>query len=287
MDAASEDEIRYRRLHQAARRFAGALAANPARLSASTAFIQLQVRQMLKTPQADSMEGSPASLAERALDWMTENHRHLSFEGKDRLLTRVLLMKEFGESFWEDLMVEWPLGEFAQRCADTLSAEGRLASEVCELGAGAGNLSRLIHKSCRLSRTDRAARFLDGRFGCEEWLYDFDKPYEGARQFDTVVAVNALHCAQDRVRAIQNTGALLKPEGQLVLAEGEPFVRRLEPSAINLLCLPFEGWIECGGFVAAAQWQADLAAAGFETVYVKPVMAGRYHLGNVIAARRA
>lgn len=278
-------EALYRRLRQRALQMAKALGEGRTSTIPELAYISHQADLILKTVAEEPLPANSSScLAEMILQWMS---LRLPFAVEDypgSAAIRLSLLEEFGPIFWERLMVEAPLGEYARFCAAAMKERGWLGGEICELGAGAGALSRLIGDSCRLTRTDLYASFLDGRWSQDEFLYDFNQPFAAGRKFAAVVAVNALHCANDRVQSLKNIRAMLGPGGRLVFCEGQNFVRGEEPWALNILCFPFVGWVECGGFVSEEQWRRDLQTAGFVEIESEPLRAGPFHIGNLLTA---
>ena len=122
-------------------------------------------------------------------------------------------------------MSEWPMGGFARMTADFMIARDLLGGDVLELGAGVGSCSALVaaHVSDRFVRTDLQPFLLKRQkiAGTVE-RYDFNEPGPW-RELDTIFAVNALHCAQDKVATLRHLFAMLRPGGMLVLGEGRPY----------------------------------------------------------------
>lgn len=271
----------YRRLRQRAIRVARVVEGRPEG-ARDTAYL-LDEAKRISAAEVEALQ--PArTLAEAILEWMAD---YLDANGsEDRTAMRMAMLKTFGPLLWERLMCEAPLGLFAQFTVEQSIKRGWLAGNVCELGAGVGNLSRLISETCTLTRTDSYAGFLDKRWSTDEFVYDFDQSYKVGRTFSSVVSVNAIHCARDRVQSLKYVRDILKPGGRLVLCEGRDTVLGKEPTAINLLFYAFAGWIECGGFASESEWQRNLKQAGYSGIEIFPMMAGPFHLGNLIGALR-
>lgn len=193
-----------------------------------------------------------------------------------------VLREKLGPFWWERLMVEAPMGTYAKLCAEFLESRQRFSGSILELGAGVGNLSRLLQgRVGRFIRTDIQPAFLNRRYADEESVYDFNAPGPW-RDLDTIVAVNCLHCAGDKRVAIANAMAMLAPGGLLVLAEGSPYVQPNEPWALNILFGLFDGWWDQGGFIARAKWLETFEQCGFTAIGSVPLTSAGFDFGGLV-----
>ena len=80
--------------------------------------------------------------------------------------------------------------------------------------------------------------------------YDFNEPGMW-RDLDTIFAVNALHCAKDKLATLRHLREMLRQGGALVLGEGRPHTDAPgTPWALNTFFGLFRGWWDVGGFVS-------------------------------------
>lgn len=192
---------------------------------------------------------------------------------------------------WRRLMCEAPMGVYADLAAELLRVNGWLAGDVLELGAGVGNLSSRIGPlvSGRWVRTDAVPGIMPEDFGGERFALDFDQlsggSFSGA-QFDTIAAVNALHCASDPAAVLRSVFDLLRPGGVVVLGEGVPFTLNEIPWALSFLFGLMDGWWDRGGFRTRGYWLDALAVAGFRRIGWAGIRAGAHDLGGVVWAAR-
>jgi long-chain acyl-CoA synthetase len=188
---------------------------------------------------------------------------------------------------WKRAMTEWPMGGFARMAADFMIHHDLLGGHVLELGAGVGSCSALVagHVSVRFIRTDLQPFLLKRQkiAGTVE-RYDFNQPGRW-RDLDTIFAVNALHCAQNKVATLAHVFEMLRPGGALVLGEGRPHTDvRGTPWALNPFFGLFRGWWDIGGFVPRETWLAALKQAGFVRMGFAARRAGVHDLGGLIWA---
>jgi hypothetical protein len=114
--------------------------------------------------------------------------------------------------------------------------------------------------------------------------YDFNEPGNW-RDRDTIFAVNALHCARDKVATLGYLREMLREGGALVLGEGRPYTDAgRTPWALNAFFGLFRGWWDIGGFVSRESWLAALREAGFTKIGFAVRRAGAHDLGGVIWA---
>jgi SAM-dependent methyltransferase len=187
---------------------------------------------------------------------------------------------------WKRAMTQWPMGGFASMAADFMIEHDLLGDSVLELGAGVGSCSALVagHVTERYVRSDLQPFLLKRQkiAGTVE-PYDFNEPGPW-RDVDTVFAVNALHCAKDKVATLGHLHAILRPGGVLVLGEGSPHTDDHTPWALNTFFGLFRGWWDVGGFVPRIGWFAALRQAGFPHLGFAARLAGKHDLGGTIWA---
>ena len=187
---------------------------------------------------------------------------------------------------WKRAMTEWPMGGFARMTADVMIQHDLLGGSVLELGAGVGSGSTLVagYVTDRFIRTDLQPFLLRRpKIAGTVERYDFNEP--GAwRDLDTIFAVNALHCAKDKVMTLHHLFAMLRPGGALVLGEGRPHTDDHTPWALNPFFGLFRGWWDIGGFIPREDWLAALRLAGFSRVGFAARRAGNHDLGGAIWA---
>jgi SAM-dependent methyltransferase len=188
---------------------------------------------------------------------------------------------------WKRAMTEWPMGGFARMTADFMIENGLLGGQVLELGAGVGSCSALVagHVTGQFIRTDVQPFLLKRqRIAGTVERYDFNGSGKW-RDLDTIFAVNALHCARDKLATLRHLRAMLRQGGALVLGEGQPFTDgRGTPWALNTFFGLFRGWWDIGGFVARDGWLAALREAGFAGIGFAVRRAGVHDLGGVVWA---
>ena len=251
-------------------------------VTAQQAYIYDRALSVTNTPPTGAMGDAPACITRvlKGIQGALPSFKRGAFSG-------ARVMREAGDSAWEALMVEAPMGDYATLASRFLLARGRLDLPILELGAGVGNLSRLIHPHVSASyyRTDGSSRFLQGEWGTEEMVVNFDEPLPGVR-VDTVVAVNALHCAADVRVTLQHIHSVLNPGGMVVLGEGGPQPEGERPWALDLVFGFLDGWWDRGGFRSRATWLDDLAAVGFKDRGYSELRAGRYDLGGLVWATK-
>jgi hypothetical protein len=188
---------------------------------------------------------------------------------------------------WKGAMTEWPMGGFARMAADFMIERELLHGRVLELGAGVGSCSALVapHVTDRYLRTDLQPFLLKRQkiAGTVE-RYDFNEPGPW-RDLDLIFAVNALHCAKDKVATLHHLRQMLRQAGMLVLGEGQPITDdRGTPWALNPFFGLFRGWWDVGGFVMREEWLAAMTKAGFSDTGFVVRRAGAHDLGGVIWA---
>ena len=190
---------------------------------------------------------------------------------------------------WKRTMTEWPMGGFARLTADFMIEHRLLGGKVLELGAGVGSCSALVagHVTDRFIRTDLQPFLLKRqRIAGTVERYDFNEPGKW-RDLDTIFAVNALHCAKDKLATLRHLREMLRQGGTLVLGEGQPHTDADgTPWALNTFFGLFRGWWDVGGFVSRDRWLAVLRQAGFASLGFAVRRAGVHDLGGVIWAVR-
>ena len=188
---------------------------------------------------------------------------------------------------WKRAMTEWPMGGFARLTADFMIEHRLLGGKVLELGAGVGSCSALVagHVMDRFIRTDLQPFLLKRqRIAGTVERYDFNEPGKW-RDLDAIFAVNALHCAKDKLATLHHLREMLRQGGALVLGEGQPQTDAPgTPWALNTFFGLFRGWWDIGGFVSRDRWLAALREAGFAGIGFAVRRAGVHDLGGVIWA---
>jgi SAM-dependent methyltransferase len=190
---------------------------------------------------------------------------------------------------WKRAMTEWPMGGFARMAADFMIERGLLNGRVLELGAGVGSCSALVapYVTARYVRTDLQPFLLKRQkiVGTVE-RYDFNEPGPW-RDLDLIFAVNALHCAKDKIATLRHLREMLRQAGMLVLGEGQPVTDdRGTPWALNPFFGVFRGWWDIGGFMGREEWLAAMTKAGFSNTGFAVRRAGAHDLGGVIWAMK-
>jgi SAM-dependent methyltransferase len=188
---------------------------------------------------------------------------------------------------WKRAMTEWPMGGFARMAADFMIANDLLSGHLIELGAGVGSCSALVagHVTDRFIRTDLQPFLLKRQkiAGTVE-RYDFNEPGRW-HDVDLIFAVNALHCARDKLATLGHLFNMLRSGGVLVLGEGRPYTDdNGTPWALNPFFGLFRGWWDVSGFIAREDWVAMLGQAGFSRTGYAARRAGSHDLGGVIWA---
>jgi hypothetical protein len=188
---------------------------------------------------------------------------------------------------WKRAMTEWPMGGFARLTADFMIEHRLLGGKVLELGAGVGSCSALVagHVTDGFIRTDLQPFLLKRqRIAGTVERYDFNEPGKW-RDLDTIFAVNALHCAKDKLATLRHLRDMLRQGGSVVLGEGQPLTdAHGTPWALNTFFGLFRGWWDIGGFVSRDRWLAALREAGFAGLGFAVRRAGVHDLGGVIWA---
>jgi hypothetical protein len=114
-----------------------------------------------------------------------------------------------------------------------------------------GSCSALVagHVTDRFIRTDLQPFLLKRqRIAGTVERYDFNEPGTW-RDLDTIFAVNALHCAKDKLATLRHLREMLRQGGTLVLGEGQPQTDAPgTPWALNT----FFGLFAAGGTSAAS-----------------------------------
>lgn len=198
------------------------------------------------------------------------------------------ILKDTESCFWENLMCDEPMGSYSQFAADYLLKNDLLNGSVLEVGSGVGNLSRLIHRHIKSTyiRTDVSPVLLKKfTYSPTQYVYDFMKPGEW-KGIDTIVGVNALHCAEDKSVAIKNLYNMLKDGGTLVLSEGLPYTKEGSPWALNFAFGIFRGWYNIGGFIKRSEWLSIMKEAGFASFGALKLRDGSHDLGGLIWAKK-
>lgn len=274
----------YLRLLGAARQASSWIATTPAEgLVGAAAYIHSASRELVvRVPDRD--EDSLASDGA-----IFECLRHLLTAWPDVVAGRIEGEQVFSGNpgLWKRAMTEWPMGHFARMAADFMIENDLLGGHVIELGAGVGSCSALVagHVTDRFVRTDLQPFLLKRqRIPGTVERYDFNEPGRW-RNIDTIFAVNALHCAKDKMVTLSHLFDMLRIGGVLVLGEGRPYTAaNRTPWALNPFFGLFRGWWDIGGFLAREDWLAMLAQTGFSRTRYADRRAGVHDLGGVIWA---
>ena len=264
--------------------------------------------EIIKTPPHDLagaaryIRASSEQLASRAQD--EESQLPISVQGAifeclarlvaiwpDLVAGKMTGEQAFSENpgLWKRAMTEWPMGGFANMAANFLIERDLLGGKVIELGAGIGSASALVanYVTGQFIRTDLQPFLLRRQkiAGTVE-RYDFNEPgpWNGV---DTIFAVNALHCAKDKVATLRHLSAMLRPGGMIVLGEGQPYTDdNGTPWALNPFFGLFRGWWDIGGFLSRDHWFSALRQAGFSKIGFADRRAGTHDLGGIIWATK-
>lgn len=186
---------------------------------------------------------------------------------------------------WDTIMRDRPMGVYARHAEAFMRLRDRLSGDVHEFGAGVGNLTRLIGPDVQgvYDRTDTRVNLMSpvaGQPNPTRW--NFDMPIDRPEQYDTVVGVNALHCARDIRASLDHIKQQLRPGGMVVLAEGEPETKPGVPWAFDGFFGLFDGWWDIGGFTKRTEWVAMLTYAGFVNIGYSKLRAGAHDLGGLV-----
>lgn len=281
----NEGEERYRSLLAAARETAAVIVATPAEpLTGAAAYIHRVSRELVEAVEpsfhAEAGEGAAFECLRRLVEvWPQLVSGRI--QGEQAISADPAL--------WKHAMTEWPMGDFARMAADYMIAHRLLGGAVLELGAGVGSCGALVadHVGDGYIRSDLQP-FLLRRQKIRGAVaqYDFNQPGQW-RDLDTIFAVNALHCAKDKVATLNHLRDMLRTGGVLVLAEGRPYSgENRVPWALNGFFGLFRGWWDVSGFVDRDEWFTAMNAAGFRNIGWAVRSAGSYDLGGLILGER-
>jgi SAM-dependent methyltransferase len=186
---------------------------------------------------------------------------------------------------WATLMRSWPMQPYANQAAQFLRSRALLNGLVVELGAGVGTASALVsqHVEGRMICTDVAPFLMRRRPASSEIVrYDFDEtgPWSDVNTF---FAVNALHCARNKLATIMELHRMLKPGGIVLLAESVPVTDASgTPWPLSLSFGMFKGWWDRGGLIERDAWLDMFRHAGFRESGYQRRMAGDFDLGGLV-----
>lgn len=194
------------------------------------------------------------------------------------------------KGLWMQLMNDWPMGEYAQFAAGFLKENALLTGDILEVGAGVGNVSRLVYQDVdgNYTRTDLHDALLNKySYSALQESYDFNYPGRW-KNLDTIFGVNALHCATNKEIAIFNLFDMLKEGGYLVIAEGSPVTieKYQTPWALNYSFGLFQGWYDIGGFIKREAWMSYFKEVGFRSFGALKLRSGRHDLGGIIWGKK-
>jgi SAM-dependent methyltransferase len=284
----SENATRYRELFAAAQRAAKAIAdsndapgcpraerIHAAAITLLASHDRVTARQRRRPGPADD------ALAALVEDW--PRLADGSADGSDMMRRR--------PGLWRRLMTEWPMVSYADLVIDVLDKSNALDGRVLELGSGTGNTTARLAGMCRgdFTWSDRDPTLVRrGDWGGTGIVFDFDRqPSADLARFDTIIATNALHCAEDVVSSLRWLHGMLTPGGRIFLAEGaSPTRADGTPWALDMLFRAFDGWWDRGGFRSRWFWLESLEAAGFAGLGFTRLHAGEDDLGGVVWAAR-
>lgn len=215
----------------------------------------------------------------------------------------VRLLRRAGPAAWEQLQAHdassaaYALG-VAEVVAPLLGG-----AAVLELGGGTGSCllrlgdhvqgaRRFVFSDIKPSFLRRARRIVPDPV-LETAVVDINAPDPGLGPFDLVYAVNALHVADDVVRAVREVRRMLAPGGVLVLGEGSPY-STWTPCPLDVVLSLVDDWWDrprtpirpWPGFLMCEQWLAVLEMAGFSSVDVIEWSDDHRRFGGVYVARR-
>lgn len=192
---------------------------------------------------------------------------------------------------WTRWMLEYPMGVYGSLMADFLTKIGLWGKMVMEFGAGVGNTTHRLplHETQSFYATDVNVPLMEthavpGRLRYLDINQAADMFPDSA--FDIVFGTNALHVAINKNFSIFDLGAMVKPGGYFIFAEGQKWVND-RPWALHWLFGLLKGWRACNGFYDRDAWLRILSNAGiFEDIGYSRWRSGRYDLGGIIWARR-
>ncbi|HYS35977.1 MAG TPA: AMP-binding protein, partial [Pseudonocardiaceae bacterium] len=284
--ARHESVERYEELAAYARASAAAILAGPHRpTTAQSARLYAHARELAAAARPVPVPGR-RGVGHDALDVLVDYWPTLadgSGSGPD--------MMRRHPGLWRRLMVEWPMGSYAELMGEVLTAGDLLVGRVLEVGTGVGNTTRLVadHVRGEFVWSDLIPDLVRrGRWPGQGIVLDFDQPPPpGLAGFDTILATNAVHCAADKVRTLRWLRSMLADGGRLVLAEGaNPTTADGSPWALDFWFDAFDGWWDRGGFRTRWEWLSLLEQAGFHHVGYSALRAGRHDLGGVVWGAR-
>lgn len=247
-------------------------------LNTSGSYIYKEAENCLKKYNSGQITVSDSDMVFESLRVMQNDLGEILYNAK----TGNELMKQH-KGMWRELMSGFPMGLYAILCTQFLVKRKLLDGDVLELGAGVGNASNLIeaHVNDAYIRSDYAEdlnkRYVKGRY----IQVDFNQrlPLEN---MDTIFAVNALHCADDKGKTISYIYNALNTNGVFVLAEGQRNPYKDYPWILNIFYGMFNGWWDKGGFLNRTEWIEFMQNAGFTNIGWSKIRAGRYDLGGII-----
>jgi hypothetical protein len=272
----------YRQLLSAARRIAvDIVRIDPGRLTGCARYIHRVSEELLNAVHDD---GHDAAAGDGAI---FECLRRLGAVWPDVASGSVEGEQVFSDrpGLWKRAMTDYPMGGFARMTADWMIEHELLDGPVLELGAGVGSCSALVadHVSDDYVRSDLQP-FLLKRQQIRGTIERYDFNERGRwRDLRTIFAVNALHCAKDKVTSLRHLHEMLRTGGVVVLGEGRPYTdSQRTPWALNGFFGLFRGWWDIGGFVPREGWLTALREAGFSGVGFASRVAGDHDLGGII-----
>lgn len=192
---------------------------------------------------------------------------------------------------WKQLMIRWPMGDYAELVADVVRNRVPSTGTVLELGTGVGNTTRLLAEALddRLVWSDLSEPLVArGGWPGRGLVLDFDRPLPAeVGEPAAVFACNALHCSADPLAALRRIRTVLPPGGILILGEGgTPTTADGVPWALDFLFCLFDGWWNRSGFRPRSEWLRLLTAAGFEAPGYSALRYGRHDCGGALWAYR-
>lgn len=280
-----ESGDRYVQLLSGARKVAaGIIETSPIGLRGSAGYIHRVSSELANSVATDAQTGEVAGAAGECLQQLMLAWPKLSqglMQGEQILADNPML--------WKRAMMEWPMGSFAAMTAEFMIENKLLDGHVLELGAGIGSCSTLVAGNVGdgYIRSDLQPFLLKRqRIAGSVDHYDFNLPGHW-KELDTIFAVNALHCAKDKVITLGYLFEMLRAGGMLVLGEGAPHTdNHKTPWALNGFFGMFRGWWDIGGFLSREDWLAALDKVGFRNLGSASWCAGSHDLGGVIWAQK-
>lgn len=178
---------------------------------------------------------------------------------------------------WSSLMNNTPMGGYPELANEFCIANNLYSNSLLEVGAGVGNFSKFVPNSTEYIRTDINKKFLTGNY-TQEFELDINNPY-AYNNIYSVVGINVMHCAKDKIAAITHAYKAIKPGGILLLGEGQA---PGDVWALDILFGFIDGWHDRGGFINRHEWLSIFNKLPNQEIGYSVYREGRYDLGGLV-----